>query len=80
MEYLQRLHSSQNVFQKPPGVWQSYKHFIQFGETLLDKLLAIGGNYPSGKVGLSGHDIIWNDLEKQTGCLILTAHLGDVLN
>jgi predicted LPLAT superfamily acyltransferase len=76
LEYLQRLQESRHVFGKPSGLWQGYKHFIQFGETLLDKLLAIGGNYPVENVCLSGHDIIWTDLEKRTGCLIITAHLG----
>lgn len=78
MEYLKRLHTSKKVFRQPPGVWQSYKHFIQFGETLLDKLLAIGGNYPHGKVSFSGHEIIWEDLANQKGCLIVTAHMGCV--
>lgn len=76
MEYLQRLHASKKVFLKPPGRWQGYLHFIQFGETLLDKLLAIGGNYPTDKVSLSGHETIWNKLSNQQGCLIVTAHMG----
>ena len=76
MEYLQRLHESQGVFSKPPGYWQGYKHFLRFGETLLDKLLAIGGNYPTGKVDLSEQKTIWNELEENRGCLIVTAHLG----
>jgi len=76
LEYLQRLQASKNTFGKPPGRWQGYLHFIRFGETLLDKLLAIGGNFPADKVSLTGHDIIWDELEKQQGCLIVTAHLG----
>lgn len=76
MEYLRRLHESKGVFNKTPGYWQGYKHFLQFGETLLDKLLAIGGNYPTKKVNLSEQKIIWNGLEKNHGCLIVTAHLG----
>ena len=76
MEYLQRIQQAKNVFGKPPGRWQGYRHFLQFGETLLDKLLAIGGNYPVDRVDLSEHKIIWDELEKQQGCLIVTAHLG----
>ena len=76
MEYLQRIQQAKNVFGKSPGRWQGYRHFLQFGETLLDKLLAIGGNYPVDRVDLSEHKIIWDELEKQQGCLIVTAHLG----
>lgn len=76
MEYLQRLQVSHHVFRKEPGLWQGYRHFIQFGETLLDKLLAIGGNYPADTVDLSERNIIWNELDKGQGCLIVTAHLG----
>ncbi len=78
MEYLQRLHASKNVFTKPPGWWQGYLHFIQFGETLLDKLLAIGGNYPTDKVSFTGREIIWKGLATGKGCLIVTAHMGCV--
>lgn len=76
MEYLERLQASKSVFRGKPGWWQSYKHFLQFGDTLLDKLLAIGGNYPGEKLCLDGHQPIWDELEKQQGCLIVTAHLG----
>ncbi|MEO8002608.1 MAG: acyltransferase [Arenimonas sp.] len=76
MEYLQHLQESQHVFTKEPGLWQGYRHFIQFGETLLDKLLAIGGNYPADAVDLSEHKIIRTELENGQGCLIVTAHLG----
>ena len=76
MEYLQRLYASHHVFKKPPGMWQGFKHFIQFGETLLDKLLAIGGNFPSDKLDLSGQKIVLEDLDEKRGGLIITAHLG----
>ncbi len=76
MEYLQRLHESQGIFGKPPGLWRGYRHFLQFGETLLDKLLAIGGNYPTDKVDLSEQKIVWDELDAHRGCLIVTAHLG----
>jgi len=76
MEYLQRLHESHKVFKKPPGMLQGLKHFIQFGETLLDKLLAIGGNFPSDKLDLSGQKIVLEGMDENRGGVIVTAHLG----
>ena len=57
LEYLSRLQARHRVFDAPPGLRQSLRHFASFAETLLDKLLATGGRYPSGKVRMQarGH-------------------------
>lgn len=74
-EYLQRLQAAHAVFPRPPGVWRSLRHFTCFAETILDKLLASQGRYPSARVQVE-HEVIRQQIARGEGGVIITAHLG----
>jgi predicted LPLAT superfamily acyltransferase len=75
LQYLRRLHVHTGVFTGMPGWRQSLCHFRVFADTLLDKLLALSGQYPLDKVRVSRDNML--DLLRQgRGAVILTAHLG----
>ncbi|MDR0478999.1 MAG: acyltransferase [Burkholderiaceae bacterium] len=75
LQYLRRLHAHTGVFEHPPGWWASLRHFSVFADTLLDKILALGGQYPSDKVRISRDNMI-DLLRKKRGAVIVTAHIG----
>lgn len=76
LDYLRRLHAAEGVFPRRPGMRESLRHFLLFGETLLDKMLAIGGRYPRGRIDFSGHEPMLAASRAGQGGIIATAHMG----
>ena len=76
LEYLQHIQKFQPHF-KANG-WDSFKHFISFGETLLDKILAHAGRYTLKNVRVLGREAVQTCIDKKTGFVILTAHIGNL--
>jgi len=75
LQYLRRLHAYTGVFAHPPGWRESLQHFRVFADTLLDKILALNGQYPSDKVRVS-RDNMLRLLREKRGAIIVTAHIG----
>jgi predicted LPLAT superfamily acyltransferase len=75
-EYLARLHARHRVFARAPGAWEGFRHFIRFGETLLDKFLAINGRFRYDSVDVSGHERMLAASQAGQGALMVTAHIG----
>jgi len=75
LQYLQRLQAHAGVLGRAPGRWHSLKHFATFADTLLDKLLGLGGRYPPERIHLQ-RDLMLEKIARREGGLILTAHIG----
>ncbi|GAB2502164.1 LpxL/LpxP family acyltransferase [Arenimonas alkanexedens] len=75
-QYLARLQAAEGVFAQAPGRRESLRHFFMFAETLLDKMLAIGGHYPRERVTFSGHEAMLAASQAGQGGVIITAHMG----
>lgn len=75
LQYLERLQAHTGVFASAPGRWQSLKHFALFADTMLDKLLGLGGRYPPEHIYLQ-RDLVLDKIARREGGLILTAHIG----
>jgi predicted LPLAT superfamily acyltransferase len=75
-QYLERLHAAHAVFDRAPGVRHSLRHFACFAETLLDKILALGGHYGRGRIEFHGHEAVLAALASGQGGVIVTAHMG----
>jgi len=75
LQYLERLQAHTGVFASAPGRWQSLKHFALFADTMLDKLLGLGGRYPPEHIYLQ-RDLVLDKIARREGGLIRTAHIG----
>lgn len=76
LQYLQRLHQhAPGAFAREPGALTSLRHFGHFAETLLDKILAMGGRYPADRV-TTLRDGVMRRVQQGQGGLIITAHIG----
>lgn len=76
LQYLQRLHvHAPGTFTHAPGMWASLRHFMWFAETLLDKILAMGGRYPPEQV-TTHRDVMLSMVKQGRGGVIITAHIG----
>lgn len=76
LDYLRRVHRATGAAGKAPGARQTLRHLYAFADTLLDKLLAIGGRYAFGNVTREGADVMLRQIESGRGGIIVTAHMG----
>ncbi|MDR7378228.1 putative LPLAT superfamily acyltransferase [Rhodoferax ferrireducens] len=76
LEYLQRLQAAHGSFGREPGRWHSLRHFVSFADTLLDKMLAMGGRYPFDSVCIEGQAPLLQALAAGQGGVIVTGHVG----
>jgi predicted LPLAT superfamily acyltransferase len=75
-EYLARLHARHGVFARAPGAREGLRHFIRFGETLLDKFLAINGRFRYEKIDIAGYEGMLAASRAGQGAVLVTAHIG----
>lgn len=79
LQYLQRLHQfagTQSPFDTLPNWTNSYTHFMQFGECILDKIEGWLGHIPEQQLQLSGHEHFQQHYQK--GTLIVVSHFGNI--
>lgn len=75
LQYLQRLQDYSGALGRAPTRRDSVRHFFAFGDTLLDKILGLGGRYPPEHIHLQ-RDLVMQKIARREGGLILTAHIG----
>jgi predicted LPLAT superfamily acyltransferase len=76
LQYLQRIERTHHVLGRAPNAFDTLRHFVSFGETLLDKLLAISGRYGFDRVQVEGREALQAQLRSGRGAMIVTAHVG----
>lgn len=59
-----------------PSIFRSYKHLFGFAETLLDKVLAVAGQYPFSKIRYTGREVMVESMAQKRGGVLITAHMG----
>ncbi|MES2605831.1 MAG: hypothetical protein V4603_12905 [Pseudomonadota bacterium] len=74
-EYLQRLHEFGKF--PPPRPWHIFRHFWNFGVSLLDKLSVWTGKINIGDVVLHDKHVVEDLLAQKRGALLLISHLGN---
>ncbi|MFA3762163.1 glycosyltransferase [Yersinia sp. 2544 StPb PI] len=78
--YLQHLTAFAKQQNHPlPASLNSFRHFMRFGESMLDKLASWQGDLVMGKdVVLVGRERCEAQIASRQGALILASHLGDI--
>ena len=76
LEYLQRLEAATGALGHAPGRRDTLRHFFSFAETILDKMLAVGGRYRLDTVRFVGREFIEDMVRTRQGGLLVTAHIG----
>lgn len=75
-EYLQRIEATTGALGRKPHAGHTLRHIALFAETLLDKLLAISGNYPAEYVQVRGQEAVLQQIQSGKGGVLVTAHMG----
>lgn len=76
LEYLQRLQQATGALGHAPGWRDTIRHFLSFAETILDKMLAVGGHYRLDRLRFVGREAIDSMVRARQGGLLVTAHMG----
>jgi predicted LPLAT superfamily acyltransferase len=76
LEYLQRLQQATGALGHAPGWRDTLRHFMSFAETILDKMLAVGGHYKFDRIRFVGRETIDAMVRAKQGALLVTAHMG----
>lgn len=76
LEYLQRLQAATGALGRRPGRRDTLRHFMSFAETILDKMLAVGGRYKFERIRFVGREAIDAMVRAKQGALLVTAHVG----
>ncbi|MDR0674332.1 MAG: acyltransferase [Zoogloeaceae bacterium] len=76
-EYLRRLYASSGKTTPAPTRRNSFRHFLCFGETLLEKMLAYDNSFEI-PYRIEGEAPVLDLIAKKRGVLLITAHLGNL--
>lgn len=78
LEYLQRMQDRHGAIGAAPGRRHTVRHFLSFADTLLDKMVAMGGGRSggSGRMRYVGHEPLLRMIERGEGGMLITAHVG----
>lgn len=76
-EFLLRIQKLEEKYQKDSLNRLSYKHFLQFGNSMLDKLAVWAGKVDLAKVSYSGREEFIRTVGKGKGALVIASHLGN---
>lgn len=77
LKYLQNAYQF-GLFKKKPTLWLSLHHIAFFGETILDKFLAMTSQDDQSTLHIENDDLIMQCIAQGQGAIVLTSHMGCV--
>lgn len=75
-DYLARLWH-RGLLKRRPGLWMSFRHFMTFGASALDKLAAWTGDIPISQVRGVTTGLLKEVEQSGRGVFVITAHIGN---
>ncbi|MCQ8105416.1 lipid A biosynthesis acyltransferase [Methylomonas sp. SURF-2] len=78
MDYLRRLRRYFPELRIGGGWWQSYRHFLAFGETLLDKIIAWMGHIDADRIDFPNRPLLLELLAQKRGAMLVSGHIGNL--
>jgi predicted LPLAT superfamily acyltransferase len=76
LEYLDNLQRATGALGRTPGWRETMRHFRSFADTILDKMLAVGGRYRFDSLRFVGRAALEAQMHSGRGALLVTAHVG----
>ena len=77
-EYLAQLAAFSPRAGVAPSLGTSFRHFMAFASSLVDRVAAWTGRIELDDLTLSGHEALMSTIESGRGALLLGAHLGNL--
>jgi predicted LPLAT superfamily acyltransferase len=77
-EYLIKLAAFSKQTSPSPSLFNVFRHFFEFAECILDKVLIWGGKLDSLKYEFNGASVFDEILKEGRGAIVLVSHLGNL--
>ena len=80
-EYLNQLYQHTDgkfALKDKPGLWDSYRHFYAFGDSILDKLASWTGKIKYQDLKFSNYNCMTELQKQKKGGVIIASHLGNM--
>lgn len=77
-DYLKRLGRAFPELGLSGTCWQSYRHFLSFAETILDKLIAWTGSIDPNQVDFPNRQQLLDLIAQKRGAMLLSGHIGNL--
>lgn len=78
LDYLHRLQHSYPEIEVRPTLWWSYRHFVSFATTMLDKLAAWRHGVGNIPLEFPNRSLLLDQLATGRGAVLMTAHVGNL--
>ena len=78
LEYLGHLRESGGLDSSAPLLWLSFRHFLTFGDSILDKFSARMGELTVDELVFDNHEPIQKLVDEKKGAVIIGSHLGNM--
>lgn len=79
MDYLRRVHENYpDSLDGRPGLWMTFRHFLAFGRSLLDKYVAWTGEPTGIDVRQQDAILLRSAVDSRTGLLLIGSHFGNL--
>jgi predicted LPLAT superfamily acyltransferase len=77
-EYFSRLGQFFPELALSGSLWESYRHFLSFGENLLDKIIVWSGRITPEQVDFPNRQLLLELLAQKRGAILLSGHIGNL--
>ena len=77
-DYLRRMAHFNPALKIDSGPLGVLRHFVSFGESILDKMLLWSGSWDFDSVNCHGREIIVEQIAARRGAILICAHLGNL--
>ena len=78
LDYLRHMREDNRLTTEKPLLLQSYRHFMNFGECILDKLAVWQGDIALDSLAFHNHEVFDEMVERGQGCVMVGSHLGNL--
>ena len=79
MAYLRKVEAAYpGTFGKQPIAWLSFRHFLSFGHSLLDKYIALSQTPTDIAMDQEEENMLFDLVNSKKGCLVIGSHFGNL--
>ncbi len=76
-QFLERVYEHGGLAQ-PPRARDLFRHFFNFGESMVDRLAGWAGDWPDQAIRIIDNEPLMSQMDSGRGALVISSHLGNI--